>query len=328
MSAVLCETVEHAVIPSSDDTIVIRVGQDIFHTTSAVLLCHPETYFHGMLSGNFKKQEDGSYFIARDGESFKYILEFMTYGRLCSAIHDRGLLRKLLVDADFYGLSTLYKQVEQMQRLRGQDSVADFLDGQMHAREATPMVKAKFVYAYYRESQDVPIKNTLKSVENFRLILEHIAQQFPDPPSSHHLRHILTEFRGDELCDSHDVAQYEKLRQRLQHRIVQATPNLFMLDREQSCIEATRKRASMALSESEERLQAQRAAGGNTSHLVQETKELRQRMDEIALQTADANLRMEAALREHEFAFTLLGRVFAEFDSACSILMEQLEASL
>jgi len=97
----------------SADKVVVRVGQRTFQTTRATLLRVPESYFHGMLSPEFQQEADGTYFIDRDGDSFQYVLEFLVYGELFSRIAERGTLKKLEMDADFYCLPKLLDQVQQ-----------------------------------------------------------------------------------------------------------------------------------------------------------------------------------------------------------------------
>jgi len=50
------------------------------------------------------------FFIARDGETFKYVLEHLTYGQIISEI-DESMLKKLEVDAKFYILPRLQTEV-------------------------------------------------------------------------------------------------------------------------------------------------------------------------------------------------------------------------
>eukprot|EP00418_Pyrodinium_bahamense_P025326 CAMPEP_0179148664 /NCGR_PEP_ID=MMETSP0796-20121207/71962_1 /TAXON_ID=73915 /ORGANISM="Pyrodinium bahamense, Strain pbaha01" /LENGTH=292 /DNA_ID=CAMNT_0020849413 /DNA_START=68 /DNA_END=946 /DNA_ORIENTATION=- len=95
----------------SSRKVVLRVGQQQFWTTSDVLLSKPDTYFHGMLNPDFQREDDGSYFIARDGQSFACVLEYLTYGEL-SPPADNAVLARVRADADFYGLPGLREAVE------------------------------------------------------------------------------------------------------------------------------------------------------------------------------------------------------------------------
>jgi len=93
--------------------VVLRVGQRQFWTTSSVLLSRPDTYFHGMLNPEFKREDDGTFFIARDGESFAHVLEYLTYGEI-SLDPDSPLLGRICADADFYGLPGLREAAERL----------------------------------------------------------------------------------------------------------------------------------------------------------------------------------------------------------------------
>jgi len=115
---------------ASQGQILIRVGTQIFYTTATILTSIKDSYFSGMLNPNFavdqktqkneikkEKLDDDDddvqeikkvreYFIPRDPDSFRYVLEYLTYGELFSEI-DQGTLKKLAVDADYYMLPKL-----------------------------------------------------------------------------------------------------------------------------------------------------------------------------------------------------------------------------
>jgi len=95
----------------SSSKVVLRVGQQQFWTSSDVLLSKPDTYFHGMLNPEFRREDDGTCFIARDGESFACVLEYLTYGDI-SLPASSPLLGRVKADADFYGLPGLREAVE------------------------------------------------------------------------------------------------------------------------------------------------------------------------------------------------------------------------
>jgi len=63
---------------------------------------------------NSKKKDDKEpIVIPRDGKVFKYVLEYLTYGALLSEISE-GMLRKLVIDADFYLLPQLKEQASNL----------------------------------------------------------------------------------------------------------------------------------------------------------------------------------------------------------------------
>ena len=92
----------------------LNVGGRDFEVTRGVLKQYPESIFGRMLSGKacaFKKREDGSFYVERDGTNFHHILEYLRY----EAISD-GALKECGVslhdDAKFYMLPSLEKQIE------------------------------------------------------------------------------------------------------------------------------------------------------------------------------------------------------------------------
>jgi hypothetical protein len=93
----------------------IRVGNYIFHTTCETLTRVPESYFaSGLLDTSMIK--DGKLsepvFIDRDGEVFKFVLEYLQYGQIYTPIPNNGFLRKLEADAKYYLLPELLQQLE------------------------------------------------------------------------------------------------------------------------------------------------------------------------------------------------------------------------
>jgi hypothetical protein len=92
----------------------LRVGNDVFHTTCETLTKVPDSYFS---SGLFDTSmiQDGKLvepiFIDRDGEVFKFILEYLQYGQIYTPMPSDGFRRKLLADAKFYLLPELVEQL-------------------------------------------------------------------------------------------------------------------------------------------------------------------------------------------------------------------------
>ena len=63
----------------------------------------PGSMFHAMFSGRFdtKPSEDGSYFIDRDGNHFRYIMNYLRIGQLIVP-QDKIVCRELLAEVEFY----------------------------------------------------------------------------------------------------------------------------------------------------------------------------------------------------------------------------------
>ncbi|KAF2121593.1 hypothetical protein BDV96DRAFT_640977 [Lophiotrema nucula] len=95
--------------------IKLNVGDTIFHTKRSTLEQSP--WFQSFLSSRWETctdwQEDGSLFIDRDAEAFKYLLNYMrhphTYPLFWSKREDfdYGLYVKLAAEADFFLLNDL-----------------------------------------------------------------------------------------------------------------------------------------------------------------------------------------------------------------------------
>lgn len=87
--------------------ITLNVGSVIYETTRETLLRVEDSYFRGLLNSQFKKDDEESHiFIDRDGDVFKYVLEYLRYGTVHSLL-DPGMKAKLLSEADFYLLPGL-----------------------------------------------------------------------------------------------------------------------------------------------------------------------------------------------------------------------------
>ena len=74
-----------------EKVITLNVGGTRYTTTLSTLTKYPDSMLGAMFSGrhNLPQQEDGSYFIDRDGEVFKYILMYLRDRDLCfDYLHD------------------------------------------------------------------------------------------------------------------------------------------------------------------------------------------------------------------------------------------------
>jgi len=85
----------------------LRVGNELFISKVSILTSVKDSFFHGLLSHETERINEDEYYIPRDNVSFRYVLEFLTYGKLLSQISDKGVLQKLVADADYYILEQL-----------------------------------------------------------------------------------------------------------------------------------------------------------------------------------------------------------------------------
>jgi hypothetical protein len=92
----------------------LRVGNSVFHTTCETLTSVQDSYFtSGLLDTSMIK--DGKLtepiFIDRDGDVFKFVLEYLQYGEIYTPLPSDGFRRKLLADAKYYLLPELVEQL-------------------------------------------------------------------------------------------------------------------------------------------------------------------------------------------------------------------------
>jgi len=84
----------------------------VFVTSTLTLTKDPDTMLAAMFSGRhaLRQDDDGSYFIDRDGTHFRYILNFLRDGccfRSGTLPLDRAFLSELLTEAEYYQVSSL-----------------------------------------------------------------------------------------------------------------------------------------------------------------------------------------------------------------------------
>jgi hypothetical protein len=92
----------------------LRVGNTVFHTTCETLTSVHDSYFtSGLLDTSMIKEGKLTepIFIDRDGDVFKFVLEYLQYGEIYSPIPNDGFLRKLQADAKYYLLPELVEQL-------------------------------------------------------------------------------------------------------------------------------------------------------------------------------------------------------------------------
>lgn len=102
-----------------DDGVVdLNVGGMLYSTTRTTLLRY-DSMLAAMFSGRheLKRRADGRVFIDRDGELFKYVLQYLRDGDLDVAYLDKGLRERLKREAAFYCLPGLEKKLATDSRL-------------------------------------------------------------------------------------------------------------------------------------------------------------------------------------------------------------------
>jgi len=101
---------EHPIIQIFDNKITLDIGGELFRTTVEVITSE-ESLFTSMFSGRIFVEPDpfdGSYFVDRSPQYFRYILEYLRYGKIRGLkAMDKFDKEGLLVEAYFYELSGL-----------------------------------------------------------------------------------------------------------------------------------------------------------------------------------------------------------------------------
>lgn len=86
--------------------VTVDVGGSVFRTMAATL-CRHSDYFRGMLG---HEPDDGVYRVDRDADTFGYLLSYMRAGAIEMPWADTALCRRILVEADFFGIVGLLEQ--------------------------------------------------------------------------------------------------------------------------------------------------------------------------------------------------------------------------
>eukprot|EP01084_Bolivina_argentea_P176007 304655_1 len=96
----------------NDGIITLNIGGTKYQTTITTLCSNSNCIFAAMFSGKYllKASEDGSYFVDRNGEHFRYILDFLRTNQ-CIIPKSDYLLKHLYAESEFYQLPSLKIQL-------------------------------------------------------------------------------------------------------------------------------------------------------------------------------------------------------------------------
>ncbi|XP_070536084.1 BTB/POZ domain-containing protein KCTD6-like isoform X1 [Ptychodera flava] len=101
------------------EVVNLNVGGHVYTTTLATLCMYPDSMLGAMFSGRIPTQKDsrGNYFIDRDGELFRYILNFVRSSRLGlpAGFQDWDALT---IEADFFQIPELINALQELQNSR------------------------------------------------------------------------------------------------------------------------------------------------------------------------------------------------------------------
>ena len=155
---------------TSGKIVTLNVGGSRYTTTLSTLTKYPDSMLGTMFSGRHAlvQQEDGSYFIDRDGESFRYILMYLRDDRLARAIIpklDTKLLLQLTYDAEYFQVQELetiarlnQTNANQQRSKLQQTTSSSGLEGVFRPLEA---VKCKLDY----KDQEIVLRNEAKRIQ-------------------------------------------------------------------------------------------------------------------------------------------------------------------
>jgi len=103
---------------SGDSKVRLDVGGSIYTTSTQTLRRHPNSLLGLMFSGrhDLQREPDGTYFIDRDGEHFRYVLNFLRDGSLDPQTlpTDRSAVRQIICEARYYQLDALVDHLDQL----------------------------------------------------------------------------------------------------------------------------------------------------------------------------------------------------------------------
>ncbi len=92
--------------------VILNVGGHKFHTTTATLCNVQGSMLEAMFSGRHSAhtEQDGSYFIDRDGTHFRHILNYLRDGRISTQLCSQDAM-EVACEAMFYGLKDLHESL-------------------------------------------------------------------------------------------------------------------------------------------------------------------------------------------------------------------------
>eukprot|EP01084_Bolivina_argentea_P002321 4288_1 len=96
----------------SGEPVVLNVGGVKYYTSLSTLSANTESIFYKYFNGEWSLLpcKDGSYFYDRNGELFKYVLEYLRNNKLIIA-DDTILINSLICEAEYYQLAGLKSEL-------------------------------------------------------------------------------------------------------------------------------------------------------------------------------------------------------------------------
>jgi hypothetical protein len=100
----------------TSDLVQVNVGGVLYTTTRSTLIRYPDSMLGAMFRGDIPSNcdQNGHYFIDRDGTLFRHVLNFLR----CSSLHlpkDFNEMMQLRAEADFYQVQPLIDGIDKIQ---------------------------------------------------------------------------------------------------------------------------------------------------------------------------------------------------------------------
>lgn len=118
----------HTVNVIQETRIKLNIGGHTFVTSTFTLTKDPNSMLAAMFSGRhaLKQEEDGGYFLDRDGTHFRYVLNYLRDGSFRSGTlpSDRNFLSELLTEAEYFQISGLIALLSDLLKTKGGEDLS------------------------------------------------------------------------------------------------------------------------------------------------------------------------------------------------------------
>ncbi|XP_019616694.1 PREDICTED: BTB/POZ domain-containing protein KCTD19-like [Branchiostoma belcheri] len=128
---------------TSSDVVTLDVGGHVYRTTMTTLTRYPDSMLGAMFGGDFDalRDDQGRYFIDRDGTLFRHVLNFLRTGQLVLP-EDFKELPLLEMEADFYQIQPLIEALKTYKASMYQRCAHDFVVVKPHKYPQYTVVSA------------------------------------------------------------------------------------------------------------------------------------------------------------------------------------------
>lgn len=192
--------------------------------------------------------------------------------------------------------------------------------------EPPALSKADFIFEYYRNTQNLPIKQPMRSIENLNVVVKHLAGQMAESPNAEDIKCLVSTFTASDLCDiSRDVQDLKQKKEtctnQLKERFAQTKPRLRKIVSKINAEDRKRKEAQEKLDDIEEKLEKLAEAQDTNNEkqarsLTKEKEKLENQVANAKRAKNDAEKDKHDALLDYQPALDLLNHVLEDFHQA------------